>query len=413
MSKEQIQGGFGKFRSIPQAQDGIYALTNRYQDQQLEAGGHSRISSFCVYRHGGNKRPWRQFFNIKHVLVPISSRGGHTEVAPKKAGRKAGSVNDLADTLAGMNLAPCSSADPISTTSHGLTVIKGGAVSLNVPEHVVVPFTSRGIAEDLKDVTCSSLGKGWRVKTLADQAVGIGVQPLPGLAEFSTAQDAQFFWQLLLETVGVLSVKLPIEHVTPYGTLINLQPQIPRTLRPLVWVDIGKANRGNFGPRKNTLCCFQAIVIFEVLQDPVERLNLSEGLDLICGAVVSLRSKVDHIQVWTQGKDDIEKLNLPSVHFSLVLGILLPQADRLEYYLDTHLRCRILASVVLVKHRLSPVLQAPSVHTPRALVIHNVCADFTEHLWRMEIEEVVLEVVLDLEVLPKREKDRDSKGDRV
>ncbi|KAJ7751179.1 hypothetical protein B0H14DRAFT_2636092 [Mycena olivaceomarginata] len=397
MSKEQIQGE-------------TYALTNRYQDQQLEAGGHSRISSFCVYRHGGNKRPWRQFFNIKHVLVPISSRGGHTEVAPKKAGRKARSINDLADTLAGMNLAPCSSADPISTTSHGLTVIKGGAVSLNVPEHVVVPFTSRGIAEDLKDVTCSSLGKGWRVKTLADQAVGIGVQPLPGLAEFSTAQDvvtikldtvlrydtshrpsflaaslgdrrctlcetarmaselSELIWQIPESFNSITPHAKGIEHVTPYGTLINLQPQIPRTLRPLVWVDIGKANRGNFGPRKNTLCCFQAIVIFKVLQDPVERLNLSEGLDLICGAVVSLRSKVDHIQVWTRGKDDVEKLNLPSVHFSLVL-----------------------------------------VHTPRALVIHNVCADFTEHLWRTEIEEVVL----DLEVLPKREKDRDSKGDRV
>ncbi|KAJ7888134.1 hypothetical protein B0H14DRAFT_2562505 [Mycena olivaceomarginata] len=128
MSKEQIQG-------IPRSTVGSRRTLPNFE--------------LCVYRHGGNKRPWRQFFNIKHVLVPISSRGGHTEVAPKKAGRKAGSVNDLADTLAGMNLAPCSSADPISTTSHGLTVIKGGAVSLNVPEHVVVPFTSRGSDESL------------------------------------------------------------------------------------------------------------------------------------------------------------------------------------------------------------------------------------------------------------------------
>ncbi|KAF7354822.1 hypothetical protein MSAN_01396600 [Mycena sanguinolenta] len=37
--------------------------------------------------------------------------------------------------------------------------------------------------------------------------------------------------------------------------------------------------------------------------------ELEEGLDLICGAVVSLRSKVDRIQVWTRGKDDVEKLN--------------------------------------------------------------------------------------------------------
>ncbi|KAF5318615.1 hypothetical protein D9619_010975 [Psilocybe cf. subviscida] len=36
--------------------------------------------------------------------------------------------------------------------------------------------------------------------------------------------------------------------------------------------------------------------------------ELEEG-DEICGAVVSLRTKVDRIQVWTRGKDDIEKLN--------------------------------------------------------------------------------------------------------
>ena len=36
--------------------------------------------------------------------------------------------------------------------------------------------------------------------------------------------------------------------------------------------------------------------------------ELEEG-DEICGAVVSLRSKVDRIQVWTRGKEDVEKLN--------------------------------------------------------------------------------------------------------
>lgn len=34
-----------------------------------------------------------------------------------------------------------------------------------------------------------------------------------------------------------------------------------------------------------------------------------EDTDEICGAVVSLRSKVDRIQVWTRGKDDVERLN--------------------------------------------------------------------------------------------------------
>ncbi|KDR76530.1 hypothetical protein GALMADRAFT_139452 [Galerina marginata CBS 339.88] len=36
--------------------------------------------------------------------------------------------------------------------------------------------------------------------------------------------------------------------------------------------------------------------------------KLEEG-DEICGAVVSLRSKVDRIQLWTRSKDDVEKLN--------------------------------------------------------------------------------------------------------
>ena len=31
--------------------------------------------------------------------------------------------------------------------------------------------------------------------------------------------------------------------------------------------------------------------------------------DEICGAVVSLRSKVDRIQLWIRGKDDVEKVN--------------------------------------------------------------------------------------------------------
>ncbi|KAF9556602.1 translation initiation factor eIF4e [Agrocybe pediades] len=36
--------------------------------------------------------------------------------------------------------------------------------------------------------------------------------------------------------------------------------------------------------------------------------ELEDG-DEICGAVVSLRSKVDRIQVWTRSKDDVEKIN--------------------------------------------------------------------------------------------------------
>ena len=31
--------------------------------------------------------------------------------------------------------------------------------------------------------------------------------------------------------------------------------------------------------------------------------------DEVCGAVVSLRAKIDRIQLWTRGKDDIEAIN--------------------------------------------------------------------------------------------------------
>ena len=36
--------------------------------------------------------------------------------------------------------------------------------------------------------------------------------------------------------------------------------------------------------------------------------DLDDG-DEICGAVVSLRSKVDRIQLWTRSKEDVEKIN--------------------------------------------------------------------------------------------------------
>jgi len=31
--------------------------------------------------------------------------------------------------------------------------------------------------------------------------------------------------------------------------------------------------------------------------------------DEVCGAVVSLRAKIDRIQLWTRGKDDVEAIN--------------------------------------------------------------------------------------------------------
>ncbi|KAF8886818.1 translation initiation factor eIF 4e-like domain-containing protein [Infundibulicybe gibba] len=62
--------------------------------------------------------------------------------------------------------------------------------------------------------------------------------------------------------------------------------------------------------------------------------ELEEG-DEICGAVVSLRSKVDRIQLWTRSKDDVEKLN--SIGRKLVKLLDVSEADNigLEFQYNT------------------------------------------------------------------------------
>ncbi|KAG6840053.1 hypothetical protein C0991_009317 [Blastosporella zonata] len=62
--------------------------------------------------------------------------------------------------------------------------------------------------------------------------------------------------------------------------------------------------------------------------------ELEEG-DEICGAVVSLRSKVDRIQVWTRSKEDVEKLN--SIGKKLVKLLDVSEADGigLEFQYNT------------------------------------------------------------------------------
>ncbi|KAK7443237.1 hypothetical protein VKT23_015835 [Stygiomarasmius scandens] len=63
--------------------------------------------------------------------------------------------------------------------------------------------------------------------------------------------------------------------------------------------------------------------------------ELEEDSDEICGAVVSLRSKVDRIQVWTRKKDDVEKLN--SIGKKLVKLLDVSEADGigLEFQYNT------------------------------------------------------------------------------
>lgn len=64
-----------------------------------------------------------------------------TAAKPSAARGKVASIDDLADSLAGIKIASRSSASaPVSTSSHGLNVIEGGAI---VPHSSIVELTTR------------------------------------------------------------------------------------------------------------------------------------------------------------------------------------------------------------------------------------------------------------------------------
>ncbi|KAF7301197.1 hypothetical protein MIND_00684400 [Mycena indigotica] len=63
--------------------------------------------------------------------------------------------------------------------------------------------------------------------------------------------------------------------------------------------------------------------------------ELEEGQDLICGAVVSLRSKVDRIQVWTRIKDDVERLNAIGKKLVKLLDVSEADGIGLEFQFNT------------------------------------------------------------------------------
>ncbi|KAG6918204.1 hypothetical protein DXG01_015993 [Tephrocybe rancida] len=62
--------------------------------------------------------------------------------------------------------------------------------------------------------------------------------------------------------------------------------------------------------------------------------ELEEG-DEICGAVVSLRSKVDRIQVWTRSKDEVEKLNAIGKKLVKLLDVSEADGIGLEFQYNT------------------------------------------------------------------------------
>lgn len=63
--------------------------------------------------------------------------------------------------------------------------------------------------------------------------------------------------------------------------------------------------------------------------------ELEEGADIICGAVVSLRSKVDRIQVWTRVKDDVERLNAIGKKLVKLLDVSEADGIGLEFQYNT------------------------------------------------------------------------------
>jgi translation initiation factor 4E len=72
--------------------------------------------------------------------------------------------------------------------------------------------------------------------------------------------------------------------------------------------------------------------------------------DEICGAVVSLRSKVDRIQLWTRSKDDVEKVN--SIGRKLVKLLDVSEADSigLEFQVSSLLTPLSLPRVLTTSH---------------------------------------------------------------
>jgi translation initiation factor 4E len=76
--------------------------------------------------------------------------------------------------------------------------------------------------------------------------------------------------------------------------------------------------------------------------------ELEDG-DEICGAVVSLRTKVDRIQVWTRSKDDVERLN--KIGKKLVKLLDVSEADQIG--LEFQVRSFTLSTDALTQRDLS------------------------------------------------------------
>ncbi|KAJ7108619.1 translation initiation factor eIF 4e-like domain-containing protein, partial [Mycena epipterygia] len=98
-------------------------------------------------------------------------------------------------------------------------------------------------------------------------------------------------------------------------------------IKPM-WEDEANANSGKWVlTMKNNPAlldrCWNSLAMALVREE------LEEDHNLICGAVVSLQSEVDRIQLWTRSKDDMEKLNSIGKKFVKLLDI--SEADSIGF----------------------------------------------------------------------------------
>jgi translation initiation factor 4E len=113
--------------------------------------------------------------------------------------------------------------------------------------------------------------------------------------------------------------------------------------------------------------------------------DMDEG-DEICGAVVSLRSKVDRIQLWTRSKEDVERINGIGRKMVKILDVSEADSIGFEFQVWSYSRSRgdgsltqmagsITATTVRNQTDSSPSKQSPHLHiaphspTPKRILL--------------------------------------------
>lgn len=140
-------------------------------------------------------------------------------------------------------------------------------------------------------------------------------------------------------------------------------------IKPM-WEDEANANGGKWVlTMKNNPAlldrCWQWLTMALVGEE------LDEG-DEICGAVVSLRSKVDRIQLWTRSKDDVEKMNGIGRKFVKLLDV--SEADGIGLEFQVCLSSSLLRQIIQifttasVQHRRPSTAKQIPLHPSRSSV---------------------------------------------